>query len=175
MLDANAVNQLVQDEIRKNVNAKINLALNSSEWLQDLESKIVSHVQDRITARFSNISTVPDLVSTVSSSVEKMFKEGLVPSIDHLVDNTLLAQAVDQAVENLVTDTVENLIFNEEWLAKIQTHIAREMSNRIAKTLKQENIKDVLREVVIENAGTLTQISTEKSLLRMALLLLSVT
>ena len=156
MLDANAVNQLVQDEIRKNVNAKINLALNSSEWLQDLESKIVSHVQDRITARFSNISTVPDLVSTVSSSVEKMFKEGLVPSIDHLVDNTLLAQAVDQAVENLVTDTVENLIFNEKWLAKIQTHIAREMSNRIAKTLKQENIKDVLREVVIENAGTLT-------------------
>ena len=111
---------------------KINLALNSSEWLQDLESKIVSHVQDRITARFSNISTVPDLVSTVSSSVEKMFKEGLVPSIDHLVDNTLLAQAVDQAVENLVTDTVENLIFNEKWLAKIQTHIAREMSDRIS-------------------------------------------
>ena len=156
MLDADIVNRLVQDEIKKNVNAQIDTALSSSDWLQDLESRIVSHVQDKITARFSNISTVPDLVSTVSSSVEKMFKDGLVPSIDHLVDNTLLEQAVDQAVENLVTDTVENLLFDEKWIAKIQTHIAREMSDRISKTIRQENIKDVLREVVIENAGTLT-------------------
>ncbi len=157
MLDAEIVNRLVQDEIKKNVNAQINTALSSSEWLQDLESRIVSHVQDRITARFSNISTVPDLVSTVSSSVEKMFKDGLVPSIDHLVDNTLLEQAVDQAVENLVTDTVENLMFNESWMVKIQSQISREISDRISRTIKQENIKDVLREVVIENAGTLTE------------------
>lgn len=156
MLDANIVNRLVQDEIKKNVNAQINTALNSSEWLQDLESRIVSHVQDRITARFSNIGTVPDLVSTVSSSVEKMFQDGLVPSIDHLVDNTLLKQTVDQAVEQLVADTIENLMFNESWMAKIQSHIAREMSDRISKTIRQENIKDVLREVIIENADTLT-------------------
>ena len=157
MLDADIVNRLVQDEIKKNVNAQIDTALSSSEWLQDLESRIVSHVQDRITARFSNISTVPDLVSTVSSSVEKMFKDGLVPSIDHLVDNTLLEQAVDQAVENLVTNTVENLMFNESWMVKIQSQISREISDRISRTIKQENIKDVLREVVIENAGTLTE------------------
>ena len=157
MLDADIVNRLVQDEIKKNVNAQVDTALSSSEWLQDLESRIVSHVQDRITARFSNISTVPDLVSTVSSSVEKMFKDGLVPSIDHLVDNTLLEQAVDQAVENLVTDTVENLMFNESWMVKIQSQISREISDRISRTIKQENIKDVLREVVIENAGTLTE------------------
>lgn len=157
MLDADIVNRLVQDEIKKNVNAQIDTALSSSDWLQDLESRIVSHVQDRITARFSNISTIPDLVSTVSLSVEKMFKEGLVPSIDHLVDNTLLEQAVDQAVENLVTDTVENLMFNESWMVKIQSQISREISDRISRTIKQENIKDVLREVVIENAGTLTE------------------
>ena len=157
MLDADIVNRLVQDEIKKNVNAQVDTALSSSEWLQDLESRIVSHVQDRITARFSNISTVPDLVSTVSSSVEKMFKDGLVPSIDHLVDNTLLEQAVDQAVENLVTNTVENLMFNESWMVKIQSQISREISDRISRTIKQENIKDVLREVVIENAGTLTE------------------
>ena len=67
-----------------------------------------------------------------------------------------LKQSVDQAVEQLVADTIENLLFDEKWLAKIQTHIAREMSDRISKTIRQENIKDVLREVVIENAGTLT-------------------
>ena len=67
-----------------------------------------------------------------------------------------LKQSVDQAVEQLVADTIENLLFDEKWIAKIQTHIAREMSDRISKTIRQENIKDVLREVVIENAGTLT-------------------
>ena len=68
-----------------------------------------------------------------------------------------LKQSVDQAVEQLVEDTIENLLFDEQWLAKIQTHIAREISDRISKTIRQENIKDILREVVIEEAGTLTK------------------
>jgi len=68
-----------------------------------------------------------------------------------------LKQSVDQAVEQLVASTIENLLFDEKWISKIQNQIAREMSDRIAKTIRQENIKDVLREVVIENANTLTK------------------
>ena len=151
MLDADIVNRLVQDEIKKNVNAQIDTALSSSDWLQDLESRIVSHVQDRITARFSNISTVPDLVSTVSSSVEKMFKDGLVPSLDNLVDNTLLEQAVDQAVENLVTKTVNSLAFEPKWQEKINTQIARETGDRITRGLTETNVYDTLRDVVLDN------------------------
>lgn len=68
-----------------------------------------------------------------------------------------LKQTVDQAVEQLVASTIENLLFDEKWITKIQNQIAREMSDRISKTIRQENIKDVLREVVVENADTLNK------------------
>jgi len=151
MLDANALNQLVQDEIRKNVSTQVNTALSDPKWIEDLETNIVSHVQDRITARFANIETIPDLIATVESSVEKMFRSGMIPSIDHLVDNILLAQVVDQAVENLVSTTIENLLLDEAWLTKIQNQIGREFSDRVARTIKDTGVKDVLRELVNES------------------------
>ena len=95
---------------------------NFDRWcLSCAKAQITKFVQDRIVARFSNISTVPDLIATVESSVEKMFEDGFVPNIEHMVDNTLLVQAVDQAIEKLVTKTVDQLVFDPNWIQKIQS------------------------------------------------------
>ena len=153
MLKEDAVEKLVQKEVKRQVENQVAQAINDPEWVIDLESEITKFVQDRIVARFSNISTVPDLVATVESSVEKMFKDGFVPNIEHMVDNTLLVQAVDQAIENLVSKTVDQLIFDPNWVQKINTQIARETGDRIRKGLKEENVRDVLRDVVLENTS----------------------
>ena len=153
MLKEDAVEQLVQKEVKRQVENQVAQAINDPEWVIDLESEITKFVQDRIVARFSNISTVPDLVATVESSVEKMFKDGFVPNIEHMVDNTLLVQAVDQAIENLVSKTVDQLIFDPNWVQKINTQIARETGDRIRKGLKEENVRDILRDVVLENTS----------------------
>ena len=100
MLKEDAVEKLVQKEVKRQVENQVAQAINDPQWVIELENKITKFVQDRIVARFSNISTVPDLVETVGSSVEKMFEDGFVPNIEHIVDNTILVQAVDQAVEN---------------------------------------------------------------------------
>ena len=76
-------------------------------------------------------------------------------AINQLIE-VQLKQTVDQAVEKLVEDTIENLLFNEAWLEKIQNQIGRNVSDRISKTLKEVGIRDIIREVVIENADTLT-------------------
>ena len=153
MLKEDAVEKLVQKEVKRQVENQVAQAVNDPEWVIELESKITKFVQDRIVARFSNISTVPDLVSTVSSSVEKMFEDGFVPNIEHMVDNTILVQAVDQAIEKLVTKTVDQLVFDPNWIQKIHTQIARETSDRIRKGLKEENVRDILRDVVLENTS----------------------
>ena len=119
MIDDKAVAKLIEQEIKRNVTAQVSSALDDPRWITDLENRIAKFVQDRITARFSNIATVPDLVKTVENSVGKLFEDGFVPDLGYLVDNTLLAQAVDQAVENLVSDTMETLLLNEKWLDKI--------------------------------------------------------
>ena len=157
MIDDKAVAKLIEQEIKRNVTAQVGSALDDPQWITDLENRIAKFVQDRITARFSNIATVPDLVKTVEHSVSKMFEDGFVPDLGYLVDNTLLAQAVDQAVENLVSDTMENLLLNEKWLDKIHNQIGRNMSDRIAKTLKEVGMRDVLRDVVLENTSTINK------------------
>ena len=155
MIDDKAVAKLIEAEVKKSVDAQVNAALSDPQWIIELENRITKFVQDRITARFSNISTVPDLVATVESSVEKMFRDGFIPPIEHMVDNVLLEQAVDGAVEKLVTDTVQNLVLNPNWLTKIQTQIGHNMSDRISKTLREQNVKGILEEVVLEHANTL--------------------
>ena len=155
MLKEDAIEQLVQKEVKLQVERQVAQAINDPEWVIELESKITKFVQDRIVARFSNISTVPDLVSTVGSSVEKMFADGFVPNIEHMVDNTILVQAVDQAIERLVNKTVDQLVFDPNWIQKIHTQIARETGDRIRKGLKEENVRGILREVVLDNAGTI--------------------
>jgi len=151
MLKEDAVEKLVVKEVRAQVQEQVAQAINDPEWVIDLENKITKFVQDRIVARFSNISTVPDLVETVKSSVEKMFNDGFVPNIEHMVDNTLLVQAVDQAIENLVTKTVDQLVFDESWINKIHTQIAREVGDRIKRGLTETNVYDTLRDVVLDN------------------------
>ena len=153
MLKEDAVEKLVQKEVKRQVENQVAQAINDPHWVIELEGKITKFVQDRIVARFSNISTVPDLVSTVSSSVEKMFADGFVPNIEHMVDNTLLVQAVDQAIERLVNKTVDQLVFDPNWIQKIHTQIARETGDRIRKGLKEENVRGILREVVLENTS----------------------
>jgi len=151
LIDDKAVAKLIKEEIKRNVDVQVNSALSDSEWIIDLEERIIKFVQDRIVARFSNINTVPDLVQTVESSVDKLFKNGFIPPIEHIVDNTLLVQAVDQAIERLVTKTVDSLVFDSDWMQKIHNQIAREAGDRVRIGLKEINVYDTLQDVVVNN------------------------
>tara|TARA_R100001163_G_scaffold64833_2_gene60080 strand:- start:1149 stop:2381 length:1233 start_codon:yes stop_codon:yes gene_type:complete len=153
MLKEDAVQKLIDKEVKTQVELQVTTALSDPEWIIDLEDKITKFVQDRIVARFSNISTVPDLIATVESSVEKMFEDGFVPNIEHMVDNTLLTQAVDQAIENLVTKTVNSLAFKPEWQEKINTQIARETGDRIKRGLEEADVYATLKKVVLDNTS----------------------
>ena len=66
MLKEDAVEKLVVKEVKAQVQEQVTQAIDDPEWVIDLENKITKFVQDRIVARFSNISTVPDLVETVN-------------------------------------------------------------------------------------------------------------
>ena len=155
MLNEDAIEKLVKAEVTKQVETQVSEALNDPNWVIDLENQITKFVQDRIVARFSNISTVPDLIATVEKSVTKMFEDGFIPNIEHMVDNTLLTQAVDQAIENLVTKTVNQLVFDDRWMEKINTQIARETGDRIKRGLIETNVYDTLKKVVLDNTSVI--------------------
>jgi len=151
MLKEDAIEKLVKTEVKRQVELQVSQAISSPDWVTELEDKIVDFVQKRITARFSNIQTVPDLVDTVKTSVQDLFEQGFVPNIENMVDSTLLTQAVDQAVENLVSGSVESLLSNQTWVEKIQKQISRETTERLSRAFKDIDIKHKIRDVLVEN------------------------
>ena len=69
MLDADAVNKLVVQQITTAVNAQVQAVMSSDVWLNSLENKILQYTQDRILAKFNNSSTMPEIIEAVKDSV----------------------------------------------------------------------------------------------------------
>lgn len=155
MLDPNVIAQLVEEELRKNVKQQVEQAVSQTEWIEDLEKQIIQFVQDRITARFSNIGTLPDLVATVESSVTRLFEQGFVPDIGRLVSDKQIQKTVDLAVEQLVEKTIDSLTVDPAWIEKIQNVINHRMSDRVAERLRGIDINKTLTEIVVANKDTI--------------------
>ena len=155
MLDPNALSQLVQQEIQASIQKEVDSIVKQTDWIAELERQIVAHVQDRITARFSNISTVPDLVKTVENSVSTLFENGFVPNISEFVKAKSIQKNVDIAVENFVTQTLDNLTVDPEWIAKIQTLVNQTMVDKLKQSINGVDVNQTLTEIVIDNRQTI--------------------
>lgn len=151
MLDPNIITQMVEQEIRAAVNQQVQQAVAQTEWIADLESQIVQFVQDRITARFSNIGTVPDLVETVERSVARMFQQGFVPDLASYVEPEHIRQTVDLAVERFAQDTISALTVDEQWLNKIQTLVEQCMVSRVSASLRDIDLPLTFKNIVLEH------------------------
>lgn len=156
MLDPNVIAQMVEQEIRTAVNQQVQQAVSQTAWVQDLENQIVQFVQDRITARFSNIGTVPDLVDTVERSVAKMFEQGFVPDLASYVDDVKIKQTVDLAVEKFAQDTISAMVVDQRWLDKIQTLIEQRMVDRVTASVRDIDLNITLKNIVLDNKDVIT-------------------
>jgi xylose isomerase len=85
MIDANVLSQLVENEIKKNVEQQVQQIIKNKTWLEELEKQIIDYAQNRILGKFKNISTIPDLVQTVETSVTKLFEQGAIPGIENYI------------------------------------------------------------------------------------------
>jgi hypothetical protein len=151
MLDAQQLAHIVEQEIRNEARLQVQQAVSQPDWLQDLEQQIIGFVQDRITARFSNIGTLPDLVTTVEQKVGEMFANGFVPDLNSYVDQNKIRQTVDLAVEHFVENTINNLTLDPQWIAKIETLIAQRTEDRIRSALRDVDLGSKISQVVLEN------------------------
>lgn len=151
MLDAQQLAVLVEQELRSEVKKQVQQAVSQTDWIIDLESQIVKHVQDRITARFMNISTIPDLVDTVKQSVTDMFGQGLIPGIETYINEPDIKQSVDLATEKFVEQIIDDLTIDQKWVAKIENLITQRVEQRIVARLREVDLSAALAKVVLEH------------------------
>jgi hypothetical protein len=118
--------------------------LDQTDWIDQLEQRIVTYAQDRIVGRFANISTVPDLVATVENSVTRLFDQGRIPDVSQYVDPVKLTNAVDNGIQSLVDAAISNLVVDPAWLDKIERLVNQNMSHQVSKKLSSIDIDSVI-------------------------------
>ena len=144
MLEDLSINALIEQQIKTVVEEKIQNILSQPEWIDNLEQQIIKYAQDRIVSRFANISTVPDLISTVQGSVKQLFEQGYVPGIDTYVDSNKITQAVDNGIQDLVNKAIDNLVIDPTWQNKIERSVNQLMTTRLGDRLSTIDLNSLI-------------------------------
>lgn len=145
MLDTKSLEDLVKSNVKDSVDHYVSTILADTNWSVEIENRIVKHVQDRITARFANISAVPDLVDTIKTSVERLFDAGLIPGIGDYIDHAHLQQTIDHSIESMIDRTIDNLVIDTNWMAKIENQINHKVSAKISSQIKLQDLDDLFQ------------------------------
>ena len=144
MIDNMSLDSLIEQQIKLAVEQRVQAVIDQTNWIDQLENRIVTYVQDRIVARFANISTVPDLVATVERSVGQLFDQGRIPDVSQYVDSTKLNSAVDSGIQVLVDTTISNLVVDPSWINKIEQTVNQNMSQQFLRKLSDLDINSLL-------------------------------
>lgn len=151
MLDPKIVTKMVEDQIAQSVNDQVMEVFATDEWLAPIEQKIVKYTQDRILGKFSNSSALPEIVDAVKNSVQELFSQGKIPGIQDFVEPVNIRTAVDQAVENTVSDAIDQLSQDPVWLEKVQQLANQAMVQRIVAQLGSIDIASIIKQRVDDN------------------------
>ena len=157
MLDTDAVNKLVSQQITAAVNAQVQAVMSSDDWLILLEDKILKYTQDRILAKFNNSSTMPEIVEAVKTSVTALFADGHIPGIDQYVDNTVITQSIATAVDQTIQSALADLGQDPVWLAGVETTVKQNMVLETISRIGSIDINTIICQRVDENMQKIRQ------------------
>jgi hypothetical protein len=144
MLEDLSINTLIEQQIKTVVEEKIQNILSQTEWIDNLEQRIINYAQDRIVSRFANISTVPDLVDTVKGSVKQLFDQGHVPGLENYVDSDKITQTIDNGIQALVNAAIDNLVVDPAWQNKIERSVNQLMTARLGDRLSAIDLNSLI-------------------------------
>ena len=144
MLEDLSINTLIEQQIKTVVEEKIQNILSQTEWIDNLEQRIINYAQDRIVSRFANISTVPDLVDTVKGSVKQLFDQGHVHGCVNYVDSDKITQTIDNGIQALVNAAIDNLVVDPAWQNKIERSVNQLMTARLGDRLSAIDLNSLI-------------------------------
>lgn len=148
MIETKNMEDFVQDQIRSAVDHFVASVVTDDAWTQDLEQRIVHHVQDRITARFSSIETVPDLVDAVKNSVRTLMQQGHVPGLDQYIDQATVRRVIDQAVEREIQNSIDTMMLDPVWITKIEALINQSYVTKLSQWISEIDINSMIRDQI---------------------------
>lgn len=150
MLDTNALAEIVREQIVQKVNQQVDELLKDQHWVTVLEDRAVKFAEERILGKFSNSSAVPELVSTVQTSVSELFRSGKIPGISDYINHDDIKQKIDLAVESMIQGAIKELGSDPIWLNKIETLINQNVVQRTVAAISSTDFNTVIHDRVDE-------------------------
>lgn len=149
MLDTTALQQLVEQQVQKEVADRVSTALDEQR-IKAIEENAIKFIQDRIVSKFANSEAMPELIEAVKSSVKELFHRGQIPGLGQYVDYDFIKQSVNDKTQDLVRAAISELTIDKHWLEKIETQINQQMIQRVAATLSSTDIRSMVNQRVSE-------------------------
>jgi hypothetical protein len=149
MLDAVALQQLVEQQVKQEVADKIQRTL-TDEWLKHVEADAIKFIQDRIVAKFANSEAMPELVDAVKSSVKDLFHSGKIPGLSQYIDYGFITKSVNDTTQDLIKQTITELTLDPVWLEKIETIVNQNATQRVLASLSSTDIRPIIKQSVDE-------------------------
>jgi len=147
MLDANALQQLVEQQIKTDVSNCIRQTMTDA-WFAQVETDAIKFIQDRIVAKFANSEAMPELITAVKSSVHDLFKSGQIPGLGQYVDYDFIKQAVNDSSQQVIQTAIDELSLDTAWLEKIEQLISQQTTQRVLASLTSVDIRPIIKSSV---------------------------
>lgn len=147
MLDTNALQQLIEEQVKQEVSNHVATQLNE-QWIKSVENNSIKFIQDRIVAKFANSEAMPELIDAVKSSVRELFHTGQIPGLGQYVDYDFIKQSVNDKTQQLVQAAIQELSVDQKWLEKIESQINQQMTQRVVAALGSTDIRSMVNQQV---------------------------
>lgn len=94
---------------------------------------------------------MPDLIETVKISVADLIAQGHIPGIDQYVDQGELRVVVNYAIERMVESTIDGLVLDPNWIAKIENQIKQNLAQSVIEHLRTINVAQAIKDQIDAN------------------------
>lgn len=131
MLGDQDIKNLIQQQLETTVQNYVASVLEQQEWQGQFERNIQQHLQDRITAKFANISTVPELQTAIEQGIMNLFDQQRLPHLHNLLDQDHVRDQVQRTAESMVRSVADTLTLDLTWLARIEAALHQAMTDRM--------------------------------------------
>jgi hypothetical protein len=115
-----------------------------------IEDSIIQHTQDRITAKFQNISSVPELIETVENRVIDLFENGRIKDLSKLIDPKMLNDRIEKAVKGFVERTIDDMMFDPKFMSRMQDIVTKKLTHNFTEHMKTVDTRGMVFDAVEE-------------------------
>jgi hypothetical protein len=141
----------VQEQVATLVNKQVEEALASDVWLAPIEQKIIQYTQDHLLRKFSNSVVVPEIIDAVKQGVTELFVSGKIPNLQEFINPSTVESSVNQAVEQLLENSITKLTQNTTWLNRVEEKINQTVTYQTITKLGSIDINTIIRDRVDTN------------------------